>query len=55
MKSNGIIEIPGLKDLKDRFKFIENTTLRENLAIAFQYIIFLLSVESEFKLPGAVK
>lgn len=44
-----------LKDLKEnRFSFVENKVLRENIAIQMQYIVFLVSLEEEYELPGAV-
>ncbi|MDP2642690.1 MAG: hypothetical protein Q8P62_02510 [Candidatus Peregrinibacteria bacterium] len=47
-------EIAEVKALEDRFNFIKNPVLRENVAINMQYIIFLLSIEAEYELPGAV-
>lgn len=40
--------------MKTRFDFVENKTLRENIAINMQYIAFLYSLENEYDLPGAV-
>lgn len=44
-----------LEDLKNnRFIFVKNEILRENIAIKMQYIVFLVSLEEEYELPGAV-
>ena len=43
-----------MKGQKERFIFIDNETLRTNLAISFQYIIFLISLEEEITLPGPI-
>lgn len=42
------------KDLEDNFSFISDTTLRSNLSIATQYLLFLISLDSEYELPGPV-
>ena len=47
-------KIPSVEFLEDRFVFITDTALRQNLAINFQYIIFLISSEEEKDLPGPV-
>lgn len=47
-----IIEIENLK--KTRFSFIDDEILRENIAIKMQYVVFLVSLEEEYDLPGAV-
>lgn len=46
------VEVESLKN--QRFDFIENKILKENIAIKMQYIIFLVSLEEEYKLPGAI-
>jgi hypothetical protein len=46
--------IPEIELLKERFNVIENETLRTNLAISLQYIIFLITLGEELKLPGPV-
>jgi len=46
------VEVDDLK--KDRFAFVENEILRENIAIKMQHIIFLLSLEEEYELPGSI-
>ncbi|MBI2029333.1 hypothetical protein HYT02_02875 [Candidatus Gottesmanbacteria bacterium] len=51
-KSNLII--PSQKELESRFSFINNKVLRVNIVIAFRYIIFLINIESDLKLPGAI-
>lgn len=35
-----------------RFKFVEDETLRENLAIYTQYLIFLYALSEEYEIPG---
>lgn len=39
---------------KTRFGFVKNDILRENIAINMQHIVFLLSLEAEYELPGAI-
>lgn len=52
---NDSVKFVELEDLKNnRFSFVENEILRENIAIKMQYIVFLLSLEEEYELPGAV-
>jgi len=46
--------IPKIEFLEERFKFIENKTLRTNLSISFQYVIFLITLEEEVTLQGPV-
>ncbi len=46
--------IPEIELLEKRFKFIENKTLRTNLSISFQYIIFLIILEEEVTLQGPI-
>jgi len=54
--------VPSVEELEDRFHFIESDILRTNLAISFQYIIFLINIEDELvkleddleELPGAI-
>ncbi len=49
------IKFVELEDLKkNRFSFVQNKILRENIAIKMQYIVFLVSLEEEYELPGAV-
>lgn len=50
--SVNFIELERLKE--GRFGFLSNEILRENLAIKMQYIIFLVSLEDEYELPGAL-
>ena len=38
-----------------RFSFIENESLRTNIAINAQYIAFLYSLEQTYKIPGTVR
>lgn len=49
-----IEKIPEVKFLEERFEFIENKTLRTNLAISFQYVIFLITLEEEVTLQGPI-
>ena len=54
-KSLDSIKFIEVKDLKNtRFTFVENEILRENISIKMQYIVFLVSLEEEYELPGAV-
>lgn len=46
--------VPEVSTLEKRFWFVKNKTLRTNLAIAFQYIIFLIALTEDTKLPGSV-
>jgi hypothetical protein len=39
--------------MKERFAFIDDSVLRENIAINMQYIIFLSSLSEKYVLPGA--
>lgn len=49
------VEVPELDYFADRFDFISNETLKANLSISFQYIVFLIKVETEFQTTGAVE
>lgn len=40
-------KIPQIEELIDRFSFIDNETLRNNISISFQYIIFLITLLDE--------
>jgi len=52
---HGSIQFVELDDLKNnRFAFIRNEILRENIAIQMQYVVFLVSLEENYELPGAV-
>jgi len=51
-KSKTIIST--VNDLEKRFLFVENETLKKNLAINLQYIIFLIQQEEENDLPGTI-
>jgi len=54
-KFHNSIKFVELEDLKNnRFSFVQNEILRENIAIKMQYIVFLVSLEEEYELPGAV-
>ncbi len=50
-KSIQFVEINDLKE--NRFLFVKNEILRENISISMQYVIFLVSLEEEYELPGA--
>jgi len=43
-----------LPDLTDRFAFVQDDALKTNVATTLQYIIFLLSLSEEYKMPGPV-
>jgi len=47
-------DIPNIDALAQNFTFIDDLTLRKNIAIVFQYIIFLITLEKNHSLPGAV-
>ncbi|PIZ87622.1 hypothetical protein COX93_00490 [Candidatus Nomurabacteria bacterium CG_4_10_14_0_2_um_filter_30_12] len=47
-------DIPNINILSKRFEFIEDLVLRENIAIVFQYLIFLINLERSHTLPGAI-
>lgn len=52
---NGIVKFVTVEDLKgNRFSFIQNEILKENIAIKMQYVVFLASLEEEYELTGAV-
>ena len=46
-------KVPPIKDLEGRFHFIGNDTLRQNVALEFQYIIFLIAVLDEAGAEGS--
>jgi len=46
--------IPNLDALSLNFNFVEDLILRKNIAIVLQYIIFLISLEKNHSLPGAI-
>lgn len=48
------IFIPAQSVLEDRFKFVQDETLRTNIIITFRYIIFLIELEQKEKLPGPI-
>jgi hypothetical protein len=54
MSKDIVSHIPSQEALEKRFLFIENDILRTNLVIAFRYIIFLIVLEDENVLPGAI-
>lgn len=52
---NDRIEVPELDYFSERFDFISNETLKSNLSISFQYIVFLIKIETDFQTTGAVE
>ena len=54
MKSSLNITVPLQQDLEKRFEFINDKTLRTNIALTFKYIIFLINLEDEYELPGTI-
>lgn len=46
--------IPNINAISKGFEFIEDLVLRENIAIVLQYLIFLIDIEKNHTLPGAV-
>jgi len=54
MKSSLNITVPLQQDLEKRFEFINDKTLRSNIALTFKYIIFLINLEDEYELPGTI-
>ena len=51
LKNIQFAEVESLK--KEKFDFVKDDILRENIAINMQYVIFLYSLEREYELPGA--
>jgi len=49
------IEISDVVFFEERFDFIQNEILKSNLAISMQYIAFLIKIETDFKITGAVE
>jgi len=47
-------KVPTVEALEGRFLFINDDTLRSNIAIAFQYIIFLITLDEESELQGPI-
>ena len=47
-------QLPEVSYLEGKFWFVKNDVLKTNLAIAFQYIIFLIGLEKQITLPGGV-
>lgn len=54
MKKDFNIALPSQEDLEKRFLFVRNEILRTNIVIAFRYITFFISMESEYKVPGII-
>lgn len=50
----GLIKFVETGDLQDRFAFVDNETLKANIAIKMKHIVFLVSLEEEYDLPGAI-
>ena len=51
LKNIQFAEVESLK--KEKFDFVKDDILRENIAINMQYVMFLYSLEREYELPGA--
>ncbi len=49
------IEISDLDVFEQRFQFIQNETLRSNLAIHAQYAVFLVKLEAQFEFVGSIE
>jgi len=49
------IQVPDLEYFDGILDFVENPILKENLQISFQYIVFLVKIETEFDTSGAVE
>lgn len=47
-------EIPNIDSLAQTFSFIEDLVLRKNIAVILQYLIFLIKLEENHSLPGAI-
>jgi hypothetical protein len=47
--------IPDIATLEERFAFIENKNLRQNVTVCFQYIIFLTVVNEMYSRGGAIE
>jgi hypothetical protein len=45
-------KIPSVPELEGRFSFIDDQTLRSNIAISFQYVIFLIALIDELGLEN---
>ena len=54
-KDSLIKKTPSIEELEGRFLFLEDKNLRDSVSIAFQYIIFLVSLETDYKLPGPIR
>jgi len=52
---NNKVNFPAVDFLEKRFLFIADDILRENIAIAFQYIIFLIGLKSDHGVHGPVE
>ena len=44
-------KVPAVEKLEENFSFVKNDTLRANIAIAFQYIIFCLQISNNVEGP----
>lgn len=54
-QKNSEVNFPAVDYLEKRFLFIKDEILRENVAIAFQYIIFLIGLSSYHGVRGPVE
>ncbi|MBP7898537.1 hypothetical protein KAZ92_01140 [Candidatus Gracilibacteria bacterium] len=50
-----VVQYPKTDDLLKRFSFVDNKILQENVAIAVQHISFLVSLDAEYELGGAIQ
>lgn len=50
-----VVQYPKTDDLLRRFSFVDNRILQENVAIAVQHISFLVSLDAEYELSGAIQ
>jgi hypothetical protein len=48
-------DIPSIDRLEKQYYYISNVTLRKNISITVQYIIFLLHLEKAYNLPGVLE
>jgi len=50
------VKFVDIEDLKQyRFSFIKNDILKENIAMNMQFIIFLVTLDEEYELPGSLR
>jgi len=54
-KSNLQVDVPGLDAFEQVFSFVQNKTLKSNLAIHAQYAVFLSELEANFQIIGTAE